>query len=74
MTGYSIAEFRMQKAMSPSGAWEDLQKYCMPKTLPATKRLKREFETIRMEQEDPLLFLGRLGEAADRLALLGCCR
>ena len=72
MTGYSIAEFRMQKAMSPSGAWEALQKH-MPKTLAATQRLKREFETIHMvEGEDPLLFLGKVNKAADQLALLGC--
>ena len=28
---YAIAEFRMPKAMSPSGAWEDIQDYYMPK-------------------------------------------
>ena len=63
----------MQKAMSPSGAWEALRKHYMPKTLAATQRLKREFETIHMvEGEDPLLFLGRVDKAADQLALLGC--
>ena len=30
MAGYSIAEFRMQKATSPRGAWEELHKYYMP--------------------------------------------
>lgn len=53
MTGYSIAEFLMQKAMSPTGAWEELHKYYMPKTVPATHRLKREFETICMVERGP---------------------
>ena len=45
----------------------------MPKTIAATHRLKRKFETIRMtEGEVPLLFLGRVDQAADQLAMLGC--
>ena len=61
MTGYAMAEFRMQKAMSPSGAWKELEDYYMPRTIAATHRLKREFETIRMvEDENPVLFLGRV--------------
>ena len=75
MTGCSIAGFRVQKATSPSGAWEELEKHNMPKTLAATQRLKREFATMRMvEGEDPLLFLGRVDKAADQLALLGCSK
>ena len=49
MTGYAIAEFRMQQAKSPSGAWQELENYYMPRTLAATHRLKREFEAIHME-------------------------
>ena len=72
MTGYAFAEFRMQQAKSPSGAWQELENYYMPKTLAATHRLKREFETIRMaEGENPLEFLGRVDKAADELAMLG---
>ena len=57
MTGYAFAEFRMQQAMSPSGAWQELEKYYMPTTIAATHRLKRDFETIRMtEGEDPCCF------------------
>ena len=41
MTGYAIAEFRMQQAKSPSGAWQELENYYMPRTLAATHRLKR---------------------------------
>ena len=48
MTGYAFAELRMQQAMSPSGAWQELEKYYMPKTIAATRRLSRVFETIRM--------------------------
>ena len=43
MTGYVIAEFRIQQAKSPSGAWQELENYYMPRTLAATHRLKREF-------------------------------
>ena len=54
MTGYVMAEFRMQKAMSPSGAWKDLEDYQMPRTTAATYRLQGEFDTIRMvEDENP---------------------
>ena len=35
LAGYSIAEFRMQKAMSPIGAWEESQKHYILKTVPA---------------------------------------
>ena len=73
MTEYSIAEFRMHKAMSPSRARVELQTYSMPKTLAATQRLKREFKTIRIvDGEDPQLFLGRVDKVADQLALRGC--
>ena len=73
MTGYAIAEFRMQQAKSPSGAWRELENYYMPRTLAATHRLKREFEAIHMEEgEDPLVFIGRVDKAADELAMLGC--
>ena len=41
MTGYAIAEFRMQQAKSASGAWQELENYYMPRTLAATHRLKR---------------------------------
>ena len=45
----------------------------VPKTLAAIRRLKREFETIRMaEVKDPLMFFGRVDKAADELAML-CC-
>ena len=45
----------------------------MPRTLAATHRLKREFEAIHMEEEeDPLVLLGRVDQAADQLAMLGC--
>ena len=55
MSGYAIAEFRMQQNKSPSGAWQELENYYMPRTLAATHRLKREFEAIHMEEgEDPL--------------------
>ena len=75
MTGYAFAEFRMQQAKSPSCAWQELENYYMPKTLAATHRLKREFETIRMaEGENPLVFLGRVDKAADELAMLGCSK
>ncbi|MEP4444541.1 MAG: hypothetical protein ABJ059_13970, partial [Hyphomicrobiales bacterium] len=73
MTGYDMAEFRMQKAMSPSGAWKELEDYYMPKTIASRHRLRREFDTIRMtEDENPLLFLGMVDKAADELAMLGC--
>ena len=66
MTGYAIAEFRMQQVKSPSSAWQELENYYMPRTLAATHRLKREFEAIYMEEgEDPLVFLGRVNKAAD---------
>ena len=48
MTGYAFAELCMQQAMSPSGAWQELEKYYMPETIAATRRLSRVFETIRM--------------------------
>ena len=36
-------------------------------------RLQRDFENIRIvEDENPLLFLGRVDKAADELAMLGC--
>ena len=73
MTRYAIAEFRMQQAKSPSGAWQELKNYYMPRTLAATHRLKREFEAIHMKEGvDPLVFLGRVDKAADELAMLGC--
>ena len=73
MTGYAIAEFRMQQAKSPSGAWQEQENYYMPRTLAATHRLKREFEAIHMEEGvDPLVFLGRVDKAVDELAMLGC--
>lgn len=51
-------------------SWTD---YYMPKAIAATHRLEREFETVRMtEDENPLLTLGRVDEAADELAMLGC--
>ena len=72
MTGYAIAEFRMQQAKSPSGAWRELENFYMPRTLAATHRLKREFEAIHMQEgEDPPVFLGRVDKAADELAMLG---
>ena len=72
MTGYAIAEFRMQQAKSPSGAWQELENHYMPRTLAATHRLKRNFEAIHMEEgEDPLVFFGRVDKAADELAMLG---
>ena len=75
MTGYAFAEFRMQQAKSPSGAWQELENYYMPRTLAATHRLKREFEAIHMQEgEDPLVFLGRVDKAADELAMLGCAK
>ena len=43
MTGYAIAEFCMQQAKSRSGAWQELDYYCMPGILAATHRLKREY-------------------------------
>ena len=58
MTRYSMAEFRMQKGMSPSHAWEEVQTYYTPKAPAATPRLKRELETICMVGgEDRVLFL-----------------
>ena len=39
MIGYAFAEFRMQQAKSPSGAWQELENYYMPRTLAATHRL-----------------------------------
>ncbi|CAN0528510.1 unnamed protein product, partial [Laminaria digitata] len=75
MTDYGMVEFRIQEAMSPSGAWEALEDFYMPKTVAATHGLKKEFETIRMvEDEDPLLFLGRVDKAANQLAMLGCSK
>ena len=63
----------MQQAMSPSGARVELEKHCMPKTLAAWHRLKREFDTTHMaEGEDPLDYLGRVDKAADELAMLEC--
>ena len=44
----------------------------MPKTLAATQRPKREFETICMaEGEDPRLLHGWVNKAADHLVFLG---
>ena len=72
-TGYAVTEFRMQQATPPCGAWQELENYCMPKTLAASHRLKREFQAIHMaEGEDPLVFLGRVDKAAHELAMLGC--
>ena len=45
MTGYSIAEISMLKAMLKTGAWEELQNIYTPKTLAAM-----ELETICMVQ------------------------
>ena len=42
MTGYAIAEFRMQQAKSSSGVWQELENYYMPRTL-AANHLKRNF-------------------------------
>ena len=73
VTGYAIAELRMQQAKSPSGARQELENYYMPRTLAATHRLKREFEAIHMEEgEDPLVFLGRVDKPADEWAMFGC--
>ncbi|CAM9658717.1 unnamed protein product, partial [Laminaria digitata] len=75
MTDYGMVEFRMQEGMSPSGACEALEDFYMPKTVAATHGLKKESETIRMvEDEDPLLFLGRVDKAANQLAMLGCSK
>ncbi|CAM9330932.1 unnamed protein product, partial [Laminaria digitata] len=75
MTDYGMVQFRMQEAMSPSVAWKALEDFHMPKTVAAKHRLKKEFETIRMvEDEDPLLFLGRVDKAANQLAMLGCSK
>ncbi|CAN0564227.1 unnamed protein product, partial [Laminaria digitata] len=72
ITGYPTVELEMQKAKSPSGAWQALEDFYMPKTREARRRLKLEFETIRMEEgEDPLDFLGRVDKAADKLVVLG---
>lgn len=38
IAGNSIGEFRMQKDMPPSTAWEELPKYDMPETLATTQR------------------------------------
>ena len=66
MTGYAMAEFRMQKAVSPSGAWKELEDYYMTSTIAATHRLGRQFDPKRMaEDENPLLFLERADKAAD---------
>ena len=51
MTGYAIAEFRMQQAKSPSGAWQEQENFYMPRTLAATHRLKREFEAYTWRRE-----------------------
>ncbi|CAN0566779.1 unnamed protein product, partial [Laminaria digitata] len=72
MTGYPTVEFEMQKAKSPSGAWKALEDFYMPKTRDARRRLKLEFETIRMvKDEDPLDFLGGVDKTADKLVVLG---
>ena len=72
MIGYPFAEFRMQQAMSPSCAWQELDKSDLPKTIATTHRLKMKLEKIRMtEGEDPLLFLGRVDKAAHKLAMIG---
>ncbi|CAN0551135.1 unnamed protein product [Laminaria digitata] len=72
ITGYPTVELEMQKAKSPSGAWQALEGFYMPKTREARRRLKLEFETIRVEEgEDPLDFLGRVDKAADKLVVLG---
>ena len=70
--GYPAVECDMQKAKSPSGAWQALEDFYMPKTREAKRTLKLEFETTRMvEGEDPLDFLGRVDKAADKLVMLG---
>ena len=71
MTGYTFAEFCMQQAMSPSDARQELEKYYMPKTIAATYHQKGN---VRQSEQggDPLLFLGRVDQAADQLAMLGC--
>ena len=63
--------------MSPSGDWEELQIYHMPRKtrVAATQILVSEFETTRItEGEDPLLSLGNLDEAAAQLVLLRCSK
>ena len=50
----------------------ELEDYFMPRTIAVTYRLQREFKTIGMaENENPLLFLGRVDKAANELAMLG---
>ncbi|CAN0126352.1 unnamed protein product, partial [Laminaria digitata] len=72
ITGYPTVEFDKQKAKSPSGAWQALEDFYVPKIREARRRLKLEFETIRMvEGKDPLDFLGRVDKAADKLVMLG---
>lgn len=46
ITAYLIIEFRVQIAISPGGACEELQKTCMPKAIAARHRLKRDFDTV----------------------------
>ena len=73
MTRYAMADFRMQKAMPPSGAWKYVEDYHMQRTIDATHRLQRELVAIRMAEDgNPLLFLGRVDKVADELAMLGC--
>ena len=75
MTDNPVVKFCMQQAMLPSGAWEALLDFCMPRTLATRHRVKKEFRTIRMvEREDALLLLGRVEKAADQLATLGCSK
>ena len=40
MTGYVIAEFRMQQAKPPSSIWQELESYYMSKALAALTDLR----------------------------------
>ena len=48
MARYPIVEFRMPNAMSPSGAWKELDDPYIPKTITARHRLQREFDIIHI--------------------------
>lgn len=48
ITGYPVVEFRVEKAKSPSCAWEELEDFYVPQTIAVRHRLKREFRTVRM--------------------------
>lgn len=71
LRGYPAVENKILAARSPSGAWKVLEVWYTPKTLAARERLTIESYQIGIEEEeDPLLYPGRIDSAYRKYTLL----